>query len=132
MIRISAYLALLFGTFLFFSEMVRNWGDWQWWPFWTVDYIGVALLIFGGQRALNKGTIRWLAGGWGFTAAMFWMSFFSHIENLQTQARDHNGPINEQQLTAIIGVMLAIALIGFLLALLGKRPDMADKVPQAS
>ncbi len=123
MIRISAYLAIAFGVFLFIAEIVRNWGDWQWWPFWVVDYIGAALLIFGGQRALNTGTLRWLTGGWGFTAAMFWMSFFSHVENLRTQAIDHNGPVQEAALTTIIGVMLGLALIGLLLALLGKRPD---------
>lgn len=127
MIRISAYLALAFGTFLFIAEIVRNWGDWQWWPFWVVDYIGAALLIFGGQRALTTGTVRWLAGGWGFTAAMFWMSFFSHVENLRTQAIDHNGPVDEADLTLIIGVMLGIALLGFLMALLGKRAEDKNK-----
>lgn len=128
MIRISAYLALAFGIFLFIGEIVRNWGDWQWWPFWVVDYIAAALLIFGGQRALNTGTVRWLSGGWGFTAAMFWMSFFSHIENLQTQLYESNGPIEESRLTLIIGVMLGLALAGFLMALLGTRSDKSDRV----
>ena len=123
MIRISAYLALAFGVFLFIGEVVRNWGDWQWWPFWVVDYIGASLLIFGGQRALNTGTVRWLSGGWGFTAAMFWMSFFSHVENLRLQGPETNGPIEETRLTTIIGVMLALALLGLLMALLGKRPN---------
>lgn len=127
MIRISAYLALAFGIFLIVGEAVRNWGDWQWWPFWVVDYIAAALLIFGGQRALNTGTVRWLTGGWGFTAAMFWMSFFSYVQNLQAQSRDHTGPIEDSSLTLVIGVMLAIALIGFLMALLGKRPDQTEQ-----
>lgn len=127
MTRISAYLALAFGIFLFAGELVRNWGDWQWWPFWVVDYIAAALLIFGGQRALTTGTVRWLSGGWGFTAAMFWMSFFSHVQNLRVPNRDHTGPIAESSLTLIIGVMLAIALIGFLMALLGKRPDQTEQ-----
>ena len=39
MLRASARLALAFGTFLAVGELVRNWGDWQWWPFWVVDYI---------------------------------------------------------------------------------------------
>lgn len=123
MIRISAWSALIFGGFLFVAELVRNWGDWQWWPFWVVDYIAASLLIFGGQRALRTGTVRWLAGGWGFTASMFWMSFFSHVANLQTKAQMHTGPVDEGWLTIIIGFMLAIALGAFLLALLGKRPD---------
>jgi hypothetical protein len=122
-IRVSAYLALAFGVFLFIGEVVRNWGDWQWWPFWVVDYIAASLLIFGGQRALNTGTVRWLTGGWGFTAAMFWMSFFRHVDSLRRQGPGTNGPIEESQLTIIIGVMLGIALLGFLFALLGKRPE---------
>ena len=121
MIRLSACLAIAFGIFLFFGEFARNWGDWQWWPFWVVDFIAAALLIFGGQRALKTGTLRWLAGGWGFTASMFWMSFFSHVENLRVQGEATNGPIEESRLTQIIGVMLILALLGLLMALLGKR-----------
>jgi len=126
MIRTSAYIALAFGAFLFLGEIARNWGDWQWWPLWVVDVIAASLLIFGGQRALNTGTVRWLTGGWGFTAAMFWMSFFGHLENLRAQSHVHTGPIEESRLTTIIGVMLAIALIGLLMALLGKRPNLAS------
>ena len=125
MIRISACLAIAFGVFLFVGEVARNWGDWQWWPFWVVDFIAASLLIFGGQRALTTGTLRWLTSGWGFTAAMFWMSFFSHIDNLRTQRFEHNGPIDESRLTTIIGAMLVIALVGLLMALLGKRPEQS-------
>ena len=121
MIRLSACLAIAFGIFLFAGEVARNWGDWQWWPFWVVDVTAAALLIFGGQRALKTGTLRWLTSGWGFTAAMFWMSFFSHLDNLRTQSLEPTGPMDESRLTTIIGVMLAMALIGLLLALLGKR-----------
>lgn len=126
MIRLSACLAIAFGIFLFVGEIARNWGDWQWWPFWVVDFIAAALLIFGGQRALNTGTLRWLTSGWGFTAAMFWMSFFSHLENLRAPRIEHTGPIDEGRLTTIIGAMLAIALLGLLMALLGKRPTASD------
>ena len=127
MIRVSAYLAIAFGVFLFVGEMVRNWGDWQWWPFWVVDYIGAALLIFGGQRALKTGTIRWLSGGWGFTVAMFWMSFFTLVRNFRAGGPETNGPIAESPLTLIIGIMLAIALAGFLMALLGRRPEKPER-----
>ncbi|MEL6473335.1 MAG: hypothetical protein AAFQ21_04570 [Pseudomonadota bacterium] len=123
MIRASAYLAIAFGVFLAVAEVVRNWGDWQWWPWWVVDYIAAALLIFGGQRLLSTGTIRWLAGGWGWTAGTFYSSFFAHVERLQSGAGDHNGPIAEQPLTIIIGIMLILAAGGFLGAVLGKRPD---------
>lgn len=123
MIRISAFLAIAFGVFLAIAEAVRNWGDWQWWPYWLVDYIAVALLIFGAQRALKTGTVRWLAGAWGWTAGTFYSSFFSHIERISAGAEDRVGNIDEQPLTIIIGVMLGISILGFLGAVLGKRPD---------
>lgn len=123
MIRVSAFLAIAFGVFLAIAEAARNWGDWQWWPYWLVDYIAVALLIFGAQRALKTGTVRWLAGAWGWTAGTFYSSFFSHIERISVGAEDRVGNIDEQPLTIIIGVMLGISILGFLGAVLGKRPD---------
>ena len=121
MIRFSAIVAIVFGLVLAAGEVMRNWGDWQWWPFWLVDYIAAALLIFGGQRALNTGTVRWLTGAWGWTAAMAWMSFFSHLYELREQTGTHTGPMDEGQLTTIIGIGLGVTLVGFLLALLGDR-----------
>ncbi len=122
MIKLSAYLALAFGLVLGVGELMRNWYYWPWWPFWVVDYIAVALLIFGGQRTLNTGTMRWLTAGWGFTAAMFWMSFFSHVDQLRRGAGQFVGQMDVGNLTTLIGVMLALALAGLLMALLGKRP----------
>ena len=40
----AAYMAAAFGTFLAIGETVRNWGNWQWWPFWLVDYIAARCL----------------------------------------------------------------------------------------
>ncbi len=120
MIRLSAYLAILFGLTLAIGELARNWGDWQWWPFWLVDYIAAALLIFGAIRFILKHERHWLTGGWGFTSAMFYMSFFSHVARLREQAGGHTGPMDEQALTNIIGVMTATAFAGFVLTLAGK------------
>lgn len=121
MIRTSAYLALAFAGWLAISEIVRNWGDWQWAPFWIVDYMAAGLLAFGGQRALTTGTVRWLTGAWGFASAMFYMSFFSHIEQLRNAANAHSGPIDEKVLTTIIGVLTVICFAGFFMSLAGKR-----------
>ena len=47
---ISAYMALLYGVGLAGFETLVNWGQWQWWPFWLVDYVAAALLLFGGFK----------------------------------------------------------------------------------
>jgi hypothetical protein len=117
--RLSARMAIGFAVFLAVAEIVRNWGDWGYWPFWVVDYIAVALLAIGALRTLRAGAVSpWLAGGWGFTCAMFYMSFFSHVAELRADANaaDH-GPIDHWRLTITIGVLFAITIAGFALSL---------------
>ncbi len=127
--RWSARLALGFALFLAVAEVVRNWGDWGFWPFWLVDYIAVALLLVGATRSLRgrEGAERWLAGGWGFTCAMFYGSFFSHVAALRVDsgAADH-GPIEHTQLTWIIGALFALTILGFALSLAGERGARAQ------
>lgn len=120
--RGSARLAIAFAVFLAVAEVVRNWGNWGFWPFWVVDYLAVALLAVGAVRTLRSGTASlWLSGGWGFTCAMFWMSYFSHVAELRADpnAADH-GPIEHWRLTATIGFLFALTILGFALSL---RPD---------
>lgn len=117
LIRISAWLAIVFGLALAVLEAVRNWGDWQWWPFWAVDYLAAALLVIGGVEALRRGSARWLAGGWGFACAMFWMSFFSHYEGVLKLGAQAGA--REQRLTVIIGVMFGLTALGLVTALAG-------------
>jgi hypothetical protein len=113
---LGARLALPFAMFLGGAEIVRNWGDWGFWPFWVVDYIAVALLLWGWWSAKRRqvGAYAALAGGWGFTCAMFYMSFFSHLSVLDSP--DH-GPIEHRVLTVIIGILFAITIVGFASAL---------------
>lgn len=120
MIKTSARIAIGFGIFLAIAEVVRNWGDWQWWPWWVVDYIAVALLLYGGRVALRSRSAAPLCAGWGFTCAMFWMSFFSHLESLHEKG---TGPIESHTLTAVIGVLFAITIIGLALALVGSQRE---------
>ncbi len=122
--RISAVLAVLFGLFLAGAEAYRNWGDWQWWPFWVVDYLAVVLLLVGAVAFFRHKTRVWLAGGWGFTVAMFYMSFFSHVNNLREgvgRAYGPGGSVDESSLTMSIGILLGLAALGFVLALLPSR-----------
>lgn len=123
MITLSARIALGFGAFLAVAEVVRNWGDWQPWPWWVVDYIAVALLLYGGRTALANRPQRNatpLCGAWGFTCAMFYGSFFSHLETLHEKG---SGPIESHTLTATIGVLFAITILGFALAIVGSQRD---------
>lgn len=121
LLKICAWLAVAFGVFLAIGEAVRNWPNWQWWPFWVVDYIAAALLLLGGLLVLRRGVAaaRWLTGAWGFTCAMFWMSFFAHVDDAM-QAGTFESP-REQQLTVIIGVMFAITVAGFVGSLVSGR-----------
>ncbi len=125
--RASAVLALVFGVFLALAETTRNWGNWQWWPFWLVDFIAAALLIVGSTLVLRGrpyGTPV-LCGAWGFTTAMFYMSFWSHVGHFN-QAADGN--LSQSPLTVIIGIMWVITIVGFGLALFSAhRPAAADR-----
>lgn len=125
MLRTSARLALAFGAFLAIAEIVRNWGNWQWWPFWLVDFVAAALLVAGSTAALRRdprGPVI-LALAWGFTSAMFYMSFWSHIEQFDQPAE---GNVAQGPLTLIIGVMWGLTLVGALLSLAAKPLRSSD------
>jgi hypothetical protein len=115
LVKVSAWLAVVFGLSLAVLEAVRNWGDWQWWPFWVVDYVAATLLVVGGGLALRRRTIHWMTAGWGFACAMFWMSFFDHVGEAMKAA----GAVDarEHQLTVIIGVMFSLTILGLVAAL---------------
>ncbi|MBA4792447.1 MAG: hypothetical protein H2041_02140 [Phenylobacterium sp.] len=117
MILISAWLAIGFGVLGAVLEVLRNWPDWQWWPFWVVDYVAAGLLIVGGALALRRRGERVLAAGWAFACAMFWMSFFGHLSGLREAVE---ASAREQRLTFIIGVMFAVTAVGLVLTLLGR------------
>jgi hypothetical protein len=113
-------MALPFALFLGVAEVVRNWGDWGFWPFWVVDYIAVALLVWGWRAAGSRpaSSVGVLAGAWGFTCAMFYMSFFGHLESL---ARPDHGPIEQRSQTLIIGILFGITVLGFVSSLKAAR-----------
>ncbi|WP_374570904.1 hypothetical protein [Phenylobacterium sp.] len=121
MLRISAWTAVVFGLALGVLEVVRNWGDWEWWPFWVVDYVAAALLVAGGMFTIRRRTSHVLTAGWGFTCAMFWMSFFGHYKGVLEAGSAAGG--RELRLTWIIGVMFAITLFGLSASLTARSGD---------
>lgn len=120
MLNAAIRLAVAFGLFLAVAETARNWGNWQWWPFWLVDYLAVALLLAGARLASRgaPGGTAMLAGAWGFTTAMFYSSFWSHIERAGQPA---DGNLAQEPLTVVIGALWVITIAGFGLALAGAR-----------
>jgi hypothetical protein len=122
----SAWLALAFGTFLAVAEVLRNSGEVQWWPFWVVDYIAVALLQWGAISVLwtpNDRSLSVLTAAWGFTVAMFYASFFSHIDAMQKTGvpfslSNIQSATDEPALTLIIGLLFVIALAGLATSLI--------------
>ena len=119
--KVAAYLAIAFGVFLAIAEAVRNWGNWQWWPYWLMDYIAAALLVAGGALVLRKAPrgSAVLAGAWGFTTGIFYSSFWSHIDHFDQPA---DGNIAQTPLTIIIGILWVITIVGFALSL-GSRKE---------
>lgn len=127
--QFSAWLALGFGTFLAVAEVLRNSGEIQWWPFWVVDYIAVALLQWGAIAILWTPSDRGLpilTAGWGFTAAMFYMSLFGHLDELAKTGvplslNNATGAAEEPVLTMIIAALFVVTLVGLATSLLGGR-----------
>ncbi len=121
---LSAVLAVAFGLFLAVAEAYRNWGDWQWWPFWVIDYICAVLLIAGGWQVIRGRNNALLLGGWGVTFAAFWSSFFTHVREAEERAANTFGPdgsVSEQSLTIVIGVMLVLSVVGFFMGLAASK-----------
>lgn len=113
LIKILAVWAIISGALLFAGETLRNWGDWQWWPFWLVDFIAATLFIIGGYYALlprHKRKLSLVTGAYGFSSAMTYMSFFGH---LNSASQSTNGPIPVDTLTIIIGSMFVTYTILF-------------------
>jgi hypothetical protein len=65
-----------------------------------------------------------LCGAWGFTTAMFYMSFWSHIEHIREAAE---GNLAQGPLTFIIGAMWGITIVGFVLALASARRPSGER-----
>lgn len=125
LLRSSAWLAIAFGGSLAVLEVARNWGDWQWWPFWIVDYLAASFLLVGGSTFLRAQTTAWLGAGWGFTCALFWTSFFNHLDNVRREVITES---NEGPLTLIIGVMLGITIAGLTATLIGAPRKDASRL----
>lgn len=118
-LKISAWWAIATGITLAGLETMINWGHWQWWPFWLIDYVAAALLFTGGLSVVIRrtDTNRWLAAGWAFTLAMAWMSLAGNIAQGTDPARVER-VVGHYLL--LIGLLVGSAAFGLAAALLAK------------
>jgi len=120
-IKISAWLGLVLSAIGIFLKIARVLRQGEWWPFIAYDYLAAALLLIGAIAVLRGGvTGRWLAAGWGFGVAMFYGSFFDHLDNwMHHVGRDL---AFERIMVISTGAFLALNLIGLALALKQRAP----------
>ena len=66
-LRLSAYFAIIYGLGLGCFETFINWGQWQWWPFWLIDYVAAIFLIFSGITTFKRPNLgsKLLSMAWG-------------------------------------------------------------------
>ena len=97
-----------------------NFDQWQWWPWWLVDYVAAALLIVGGICTLKGDRIglRLLCASWAFAIGMAWMSLAGNIEAGADPARDSRVA---GFYVALIGLMIATCITGLILALFAPK-----------
>ena len=119
-LKISAWVAVVFGIFLVFGETRRNWGDWGHWTSYALDYLFAGMLVLFGYLSLQGRSLAriLLVATWMLTIALFTYSFMGHIRNLDATT---NGPIPHLELTIWIGSLDAIALIGLVCGLISFR-----------
>jgi hypothetical protein len=117
-IRLSAWLGIIMGVLGAGLKVVRVLRQAEWWPFFAYDYIAAALIVIGGIAVLRRtGGTRTLAAGWGFGVAMCYGSFFGHLESWI----QHSKPdlAFEKTMSISVGILLAINVVGLVLALAG-------------
>ncbi len=119
MLRLSAILAVITGVVLALGELRANWGDWQFWPLWLVDFAASALLIAGGWMVFRRHPLAQsvLASGWAFTLGMSWLSLGINLDLGVSAARD--GRMGGLYVW-LLGGLVASALLGLVLTLLGR------------
>ncbi len=125
----SGRAAICFAPTIVAQVVARNWGGWEWWPFWIDDIIAAILLIVGGYMALDNDTTtnsRLLTGAWFFTAATSWMSMFTL---LATPAIADPIPI---WLTTLSVVSTLGAIVGGIASLPSKRLVPGRGAPKAA
>lgn len=114
MLRYSRYTALIYAIGLGIGEAVINWGDWQWWPLWVVDYIIVVWLLIAFWRTRQPGRSLELAAAWAFACGVFYMALFVSLDLLREGRMEHVE--GENIYLGLIALMLFLTVSGIVTA----------------
>ncbi|HRK34769.1 MAG TPA: hypothetical protein PLJ47_09255 [Candidatus Hydrogenedentes bacterium] len=109
----SRYAALIFAIGLAIGEAVINWGNWQWWPLWVIDYVIVFALIAGFSLSRDPRRAHALTTAWTLAFGVFYMAFFVSLESI----REGQASFAEFRVViTLMGIMMALAGAGALAA----------------
>jgi hypothetical protein len=120
--KISAWMGLVMCVIGGPLKVLRVLRQGEWWPFFLYDFLALALLLVGAIAILRGGSGRWLAAGWGFGVAMFYGSFFDHLERL---THGQGTLAFERTMVNFDAVFLAVNVIGLAFALVGPPKTVA-------
>jgi hypothetical protein len=117
-LKYTRYTALLFAIGLAIGEAAINWGNWQWWPLWVVDYVIVVALLYGFLVARNPARAHVLTTAWAFTLGIFYMALFITLESI----REGKSTFEEGRVIIIlIAIMTLLAAAGVATAAWAQR-----------
>ena len=110
--KINLIIATLYSIILGITEMILNWGDWQYAPLWIVDYIIVLILLLSVFYFKNNIQKKLLLIGWSFSAGVMYMVLFVNLEpNINLTILDKN-------ILFAVGIALTISFLGIILTMI--------------
>lgn len=109
MLAWSRYSALVFAIGLAIGEAAINWGHWQWWPLWVVDYGIVVWLLVAFLASRNPARAHTLTSAWAFAFGVFYIALFATLEQIRQGRIDSDG---KTVLIVLMAIMMVLAALG--------------------
>jgi hypothetical protein len=114
----SRYTALVFAIGLAIGEAAINWGHWQWWPLWVVDYGIVVWLLFAFWATREGKRAHALSTAWAFAFGVFYIALFATLDRIrETEAQFGEKPV----VIVLMGIMMILAAMGVASAAYAQR-----------
>ncbi|MCC6797509.1 MAG: hypothetical protein IT366_20515 [Candidatus Hydrogenedentes bacterium] len=118
MLAWSRYSALVFAIGLAIGEAVINWGHWQWWPLWVVDYGIVVWLLAAFLASRNPARAHALTSAWAFAFGVFYIALFATLEQIRQGRLESAG---RTVVIVLMAIMMMLAAVGVATAAYANR-----------